>query len=171
MIKRGRKIIGISLAIIVFLIFTLFLVRAFSERELDDVTPGMDCENSLIDESDILWVVPNFNNKTISEDKEWCKEILALNKTLGMHGVSHEFEEFRMDRTQEYLEKGIKIFEDCFGFKPTMFKPPQLRISESNRELIKKNNLTLKYEVNQYLHKVYHCGEYGRKKNWIIDLF
>ena len=168
--RRGRFIL-IFLAILLILILTLFLIRAFSERELDDVSPGMNCEKKLLEKSDILWAIPNFNNKPISENKEWCREILNLNKTIGMHGVSHTPREFGTEKNQEYLEKGIKIFEQCFGYKPIMFKPPQLKITKENRLLIKENNLTLKSEFNQDLRKVYHCGEYGKKRNWLIDLF
>ena len=169
--KKGVKIFLIVLATFLFLILTLFLVRAFSERELDDVSPGMDCKKELLEKSGVLWIIPNFDNKSISENKEWCKEILSLNKTIGMHGVYHEFREFGTEHNQEYLEEGIRIFEECFGYKPTMFKPPQLKITEENRQLIKQNNLTLKLETNQIMHKVYHCGEYGKKRNWMINLF
>ena len=169
--ERGRRILIIVLIIFLWLILTLFLVRAFSERELDDVSPGITCDKQLLEKSSTLWVIPKFDNKPISENKEWCKEILDLNKTIGMHGVFHEFREFGTKRNQEYLEKGMKIFEECFGYKPTMFKPPQLKITKENKELIKENNLSLNLEVNQWLHKVYHCGEYGEKRNWIIDWF
>jgi predicted deacetylase len=169
--KRRIKIFLIFLAILFFLILTLFLVRAFSLRELDDVSPEIICEKGLLEKSSTLWIIPKYNNQPISENREWCDEILSLNKTLGMHGVSHEFREFGIERNQAYLEKGMQIFEECFGYKPTMFKPPQLKISEENRKLIEENNMILKEEANQIFHKVYHCGEYGEKRNWLISLF
>jgi len=169
--KKGVKISLIILATFFFLILSLFLIRAFSERELDDVSPEMTCDRQILEKSDILWVIPNFNQRPISENKEWCKEILSLNKTIGMHGVNHTFNEFGIARDQEYLERGINIFEECFGFKPTIFKPSQLKITKDNRELIKKNKLILKEESNQIIHKVYHCDEYGEKRNWLVDLF
>lgn len=169
--KKKVKISFVVLAALLFLIFTLFLIRAFSYSEVDDVSPEINCEKKILENSDILWVIPNFNNKPISENKEWCEYILKLNKTIGMHGVSHTFQEFKTNRNQEYLEQGIHIFEDCFGYKPLLFKPPQIKISKENKKLIENNNLTLKFEFNQWTHKVYHCGEYGEKKNWFIDLF
>jgi predicted deacetylase len=169
--KMIKKIVGVGLAIIVFLLFTLFLVRAFSHIEIDDVSPMIDCEENLIEKSSILWVIPKFEGIPISEDKEWCSYILSLNKTIGLHGVYHTFEEFNQEHEGEYLQEGIKIFEECFGYSPTMFKPPQLKISPENSKLIKENNLILKLETNQITHKVYHCGDYGKKRNWIIDLF
>lgn len=169
--KKKVKISFVILAALLFLIFTLFLIRAFSYSEVDDVSPEINCEKEITENNEILWVIPNFNNEPISENKEWCKYILELNKTIGMHGVSHTFQEFKTNRDQDYLEYGIQIFEDCLGYKPQLFKPPQLKISKENKKLIENNNLTLKIELNQWTHKVYHCGEYGKKKNWIIDLF
>jgi predicted deacetylase len=158
-------------AIILVLVLLFLSVRILAHRELDDVTPGISCEDELISKSEVLWVIPNFNNTYISDNKKWCDYILSLNKTLGMHGVTHEYEEFNTDRNQDYLEAGVKIFERCFGEKPTMFKPPHLKISEYNKELIKKNNLELKITFNQLTHKVYHCSDSDKVKNWMVDLF
>jgi predicted deacetylase len=88
-----------------------------------------------------------------------------------MHGVTHQYQEFGTDRNQGYLEEGEKIFHSCFGFDPTSFKPPQLKISAENRKLIKRNNMELKGKINQMMHKVYHCNDSGGFKNWVIDLF
>ena len=67
----------------------LFLIRFFSHRELDDVTPGIQCDDSLLKKSDVLWIIPDFNNTSVANDKSWCDYIISLNKTLGMHGVYH----------------------------------------------------------------------------------
>ena len=164
--KNSSKII----LVICFLIFVWFLIRLISPREIDDVSPEILCEQEYLEKSNVLWVIPKFNNKSISEDKDWCNYILSLNKTLGLHGIYHEFEEFKINRDEKYLKEGIKIFEDCFSFKPEMFKPPQLEISEENKKLIKKNSMKLKLNFNQLTHKVYHCGDTGKFKNWVIDL-
>lgn len=169
--RKTAEFIYIFLAILGFMVLLLFLIRAFSIRELDDVSPDINCNKELLEKSDVLWVIPNFNDKPISENKEWCREILSLNKTIGMHGVNHTFREFGTDRDRGYLDTGIKIFEECFGYKPAMFKPPQIRITKENKKLIKKNNMYLKLITNQLLHKVYHCGEYGEKRNWLIEIF
>ena len=151
------------------LIFTLFLIRLTSPKEIDDVSPEIPCEKEYLEKSSILWIIPKFNNKSVSENKQWCQEILNLNKTLSLHGLTHEFEEFSKTQNQEYLQEAINIFEQCFGFKPTMFKPPQLKISKENKELIKKNNLKLKLNFNQITHKVYHCDNTGTFNNQIVD--
>ena len=166
-----NKKLLLPLLILLLLILILHLIRLTSVREIDDISPEITCEKELIEKSDVLWIIPKFNDKSISENKEWCNYILSLNKTLGLHGVTHDFEEFGTDKNKEYLQQGIDIFEQCFGFKPTMFKPPQLKISENNKKLIKENNMKLKLNINQLTHKVYHCEDTGKFPNKIIDFF
>lgn len=153
------------------MVLIFFFIRILNPKEIDDVHPEISCSEKYIEKSDVLWVIPRFNNKPISSNKKWCDYILSLNKTLGMHGVYHTFEEFNTDINQEYLNQGIIIFERCFGFKPEKFKPPQLKISEQNKKLIKENNMELKESLNQLAHKVYHCNDDGLFKNQIIDFF
>ena len=166
-----NKIILILLLTITLLVFILFLTRLISPRELDDVSPEIPCQKEYLEKSSVLWIIPKFNNKSISENKTWCNYILSLNKTLGLHGVTHEFEEFEKTKDQKYLQEGIRIFEDCFGFAPKTFKPPQLKISKENKKLIEDNNMKLKTKFNQLIHKVYHCNNTGMFPNWVIDLF
>ena len=111
----------------------------------------------------------NFNNTNISGNKEWCAQILNLNKTLGLHGVTHEFNEFQTDRNQEYLDNGISMFEQCFGFKPDRFKPPQLNISKNNIQLIENNEMELMMNFHQITRKVYHCNDSDVIKNSVMD--
>jgi len=143
--------------IILILITGLFLIRTLSPKEIDDVTPAFFCAEELLKKSDILFVIPKFNNISISENPKWCEYILSLNKTLGLHGVYHTYREFEIDRSQEYLQEGIDEFKACFGYKPEIFKPPQLKISKANRKLIKENNMSLKTIPNKIIHKIYHC--------------
>ena len=159
------------LAIIVGLFFILYLVRAFSVKEVDDVSSSISCSNDILMKSQILWVIPNFNNKSIAEDIEWCNYILSLNKTLGLHGVHHSFNEFNYDRDVDYLNKGVMAFEKCFGFKPRLFKAPQLALSKENKKLIENQNFIVKSDFNQLIHKVYHCSDTGRFSNKFINIF
>lgn len=164
-----KNILLILVIIVLSLIITLFIIRLVLPKEIDDVSPELPCSTEYLSKSDILWVIPKFNNKSISESKDWCKHILSLNKTLGLHGKIHSYKEFEKDKDQMYLEESINIFEQCFGFKPTMFKPPQLKISPNNKQLIKKNNMILKKKINQISHKVYHCNNTGLFSNKFID--
>ncbi len=156
---------------ILLIFFSIFFIRLISPNEIDDVTPGIFCEQEYLEKADVLWVIPKFNNVSITENKEWCEYILSLNKTLGLHGVLHSFEEFKTTRNQSYFNEGIRIFEDCFNQTPTMFKPPQLEINNENKMLIQENNLILKGKLNQFFHKVYHCSNTGTFSNNVIDLF
>ena len=148
-----------------------YFIRVSNFKELDDVSPEIECENELLKKSDILWVIPLYNNKSISENKNWCSQILSLNKTLGLHGIYHTYKELDKDRNEEYIKLGIDAFENCFGFKPTIFKPSHLALNENNKLLIVKNNLKPYEEFNQLTHKVYHCSDTGLFSNKIIDIF
>jgi predicted deacetylase len=164
-----NKIIRI-LIIIFSALLLLLLIRFMTPRELDDISPEIPCSEDLLKESSTLWIIPRFENKSIAENKEWCSYISSLNKTLGLHGIQHTYEEFKTDRSEEYLQEGVDIFEQCFGYKPTLFKPPQLSISKNNKELIRKNDLRLKGYLNEQIHKVYHCNDTGKFSNKFIRI-
>ena len=142
------------LLIISILILILFSLRLFLPVQIDDVSPEIFCENNYLEKSDILWVIPKFNNKSISDNKTWCAEIKSLNKTLGLHGITNTYEEFNYPISQIQLDEAIKIFEQCFNETPTLFKPSHLKISKENKQLIKQNNLILKVRLNQLFHKL-----------------
>jgi predicted deacetylase len=154
----SKRKIGIIITIL-SLILIIFLIRLINQREIDDVSPAILCEKEYIKKSRVLWVIPNFNNVSISENKTWCSYLSGLNKTIGMHGISHEYNEFETDRTSEYMENGMKTFYSCFGFQPEIFKPPQLKISGNNKELIKERGMKLKLNWHQITRKVYHCND------------
>ncbi|HLD55504.1 MAG TPA: DUF2334 domain-containing protein [Candidatus Nanoarchaeia archaeon] len=168
---KKKKIIILILFVFILLILSLLITRIISPKEIDDITPEIPCASGDIEKSDVLWVVPKYNNHSISENKEWCNSILSLNKTLGMHGIYHNFNEFDSDKNQEDIKEGMKIFEECFLYEPTMFKPPQLKINEYNKGLIEEENLKLKLNFNQLIHKVYHCNDTGLFSNRFIDFF
>ncbi|MFA4953340.1 MAG: DUF2334 domain-containing protein [Candidatus Pacearchaeota archaeon] len=169
--KKIIKIICLILLIVSYLILSLFFIRQINPREIDDISPEIECSKKLINNVDVLWVIPKFQNKSISENKEWCNYILSLNKKIGMHGITHEYNEFKTDRNQEYIQEGIKIFEECFGFRPIMFKPPQIAINKNNKKLIRNNKMELKSYFNQLTRKVYHCNDTGKFKNKFNDIF
>ena len=168
-----KKYLKIVLIFLFSLIITLFFIRLILPKEIDDINPGIPCPELEKYNPDILYVIPLFNNQSISENTEWCKEILAMNKSLGLHGIKHTYREFELKSiSQEELEGGINAFEECFGFEPTVFKAPQLKISKQNKKLIRKNNLILKGVFNQFIHKVYHCDDSGSiLHNGFINIF
>ena len=166
--KRGVLIILITL--IILLIVILFLVRHFSLKDLDDVSPGRYCLKSLIDKSDILFVIPLLNNVSIADNESWCEYILSLNKTIGMHGVYHAPDvpgEFVADRDRAYIQKGMEEFKRCFGFYPSLFEAPQLRLSDKNSVLLREMNLKVFSVSHAITHKTYHCTDQGQKSSLV----
>ena len=165
---RIIKLLSLFGILLLSLILILFVARAFSEKHLDDVSPGIPCDEALLKKADVFYVIPLFENKSISENQEWCQHILSFNKTLALHGAYHIYEEFLTDRDEEYLQKGINEFEKCFGFKPERFKPPQIAISENNKKLIKSK---MQLDMTNIFHKAYHCSNTGMVSNKFVDIF
>ncbi len=172
--KKGEKTIKIIKKILMVtstLIIGLLFIRLINPTEIDDITPGIPCPEIEKYNPGIFYVIPNYNDKLLSENKEWCEYILSLNKTLALHGINHTYREFLYENiSQEQLEKGISEFEKCFGYSPTTFKPPQLKINSENKKLIKENNLKRKKVLNQITHKVYHCNDSDVIPNKIIRI-
>lgn len=166
-----KKSVKITLIVIILIIFLLFIIRLISPKEIDDVSPEISCLEIKNYNPDVLYVIPFYNGQPISENKEWCNYILSLNKTLGLHGIYHTYDEFKITKNQEELNLGITEFEKCFGYKPTIFKAPQLNINKQNKALIKSNGLILKNKLSQTTHKVYHCNNAGIIENKAINLF
>jgi hypothetical protein len=171
--KKKIYIINIFLIIILIifaLAISLFLIRTFSSKQLDDVSPEIQCDSKLLEKADILYIIPKYNNKSISNNTQWCNQISSLNKTLALHGFYHTYNEFGVNRNKEYLEEGIIEFKNCFNEKPEKFKPPQTSITKDNKFLI-KNKMEFDSLPNQIFHKVYHCNDTGKFPNWFMDLF
>lgn len=155
------------LLVVVVLILVLFFTRLVLPSQIDDVSPGILCEDELLGLADVYYVIPKFSNVPI--EKEWCESILARGKKLGMHGVYHTYEEFGVVRDEKYFGEGVDIFENCFGFAPERFKPGQLRLSSENDWI--RNEVNVDTLWNQIFHKVYHCSDSGKFPNWLIRVF
>jgi len=174
--NKTKKIIKKTLGIFFIFLLILLLVRIFSPREIDDISPGIECKERYFREADVLWVIPEYQGIPISENKTWCEEILKTNKTLGLHGIRHPYKEFGEEISEEEILKAIKIFEECFNQTPKIFKAPQLEITKDNKKTLEKNRLEIKGKFNQIIHRVYHCEDknktsYGLIPNWMVDLF
>jgi len=172
---RVKKILFALLVfflVLLTMVAALFLVRIVTPTEIDDVSPGILCPEIERYNPDVLYVIPDYNAHPLSFYPEWCKYILSSNKELGLHGLNHTYREFLYeDISQEELNLGIEEFEKCFGYKPEMFKPPQLAISGENKQLIIKNNLKFRGYFHQATHKVYHCNDDKTIPNKIIEIF
>ncbi len=164
---------------ILFLI-NIFLFRIFLQKQIDDLHPIIPCDSVYLEKSDLIMAIPIYKNISIANYPGWCQEIKGMNKTIGMHGVYHTFNEFEEERDEGYVERGIVEFEKCFGFKPIIFEAPQWELSKENEILLNKMGFKIKKKTNALLHKVYHCsdeGEYGyslfgvKITNKRVDLF
>jgi len=65
----------------------MFFIRLVLPSQVDDVSPLMNCSDTVLDLGDVYFVVPKFEGVEISG--EWCEGILARDKGLAMHGVYH----------------------------------------------------------------------------------
>lgn len=167
-----NKSLKLILLAILLIIITLFLVRLTSPREIDDVNPMRNCSQEYLEKSEVLWIIPYYKEIPISENQTWCNSILNMNKTLGLHGITHEYHEFENQNiSQEKLDNAIKIFQDCFNQTPKMFKAPGLALSEKNKKLLKEKNISIRNPFHQTIHKVYHCSDSGTFPNKFHDLF
>src|SRR3989344_3297993 len=117
MIKLKNILLSLVIIIIIILVL-LSIYRFFSSKQLDDVSTEIQCDEALLKKADILFIISKFNNTSISQNKIWCNYILSLNKTLGLHGVYHTYNEFGENHEEEYLQEGMEEFFKCFGFYP-----------------------------------------------------
>jgi hypothetical protein len=165
--KKKKKIIKKLLIILgsfilMVIVMDFWALRQVSSVQLDDVSPAIECDEKLIEKSDVLMVIPIFEESSIVNNAEWCSYILSLNKTLGMHGVYHTYKEFSGNISEEYVLEGIKAFKECFGFEPQLFEAPQLSLSRENRDILKSIGLEVKGWPYHVFHKVYHCQDTGQ---------
>lgn len=163
---KGKLIVLCSVFTILIAMFT---IRVFAPIHLDDVSPLIPCSEELLKKADVYYVIPMFHNLSIATNQTWCIKIMSNNKTIAMHGVFHSYNEFAEDLSEQYLMKGAKEFEKCFGYLPNEFKPPQLAISANNKKMI-KNNYKIETWLSQRFHKVYHCNDTGMFPNWLADI-
>jgi len=171
--KKRIKLLLVLLVLLLIIIAeaNLLMIRAFNPSELDDIHPYISCSEEYLKQADIIWIIPKFNGIKISDNQTWCMEILKLDKEIGLHGLTHEYMEFANETKENEIKEAIDIFEDCFKFKPEMFKAPQLKLSKENAKLIKQHNMTIHGKLNSITHKIYHCNNTGVFSNDFIEIF
>jgi predicted deacetylase len=164
-----RKTGSIIFAAVLILLFSLAAARRIMPSQIDDVRAGRLCQEELLQDSSVLMVIPIFENHSIAENQTWCEEILALNKSIGMHGVYHSEKEFLTLRNENYVIQGMEEFNKCFGFYPKIFSAPEIKLSKANKNLISSMNLTI-HGLSYYItHRVYHCTD-SPKKSFLVNL-
>jgi len=171
---KSRRII--LLLIITLLVIILILIRNASTRQIDDVNPNRFCETEFVDKSQTLMIIPLLNNISIANNKSWCEYVLSLNKTLGMHGIYHDYNEFSFKIEEENVREGMEEFNKCFGFYPAIFEAPRLVLSRENNNLLREMGFEIRGYGFNVFHKVYHCVNFEKtsylvKLNKFIDIF
>jgi predicted deacetylase len=159
-IKIIRNITLVTILTLFLLISALEITRNLNYKQLDDVHPQMNCEEKYIQKGDVLMIMPLWQNDSIANYPDWCKEILSYNKTLGLHGIYHTYNEFLGKISEEELKLAIDEFEKCFGKSPELFEPPQWKISSENRVLVERY-LPVTNDLQGIFHKTYHCENEG----------
>lgn len=155
------------LAVLSF-IYIVVLITSRNPLIIDDVYPTNSCDD-LIKKADVIYVIPNFENNSISENKGWCTKIKSLNKTMGLHGIKHSYHEFAQEIDIENITLAVNAFETCFGEKPTLFRPPYNLITKQNEEKISRFNMTI-YKKRFLVHPYCHCNPKSFMKpfNWLL---
>ncbi len=163
----------LGLILVMLLLNNLWLIRFISEKQIDDVNYLIDCkaDSRYLDKSEVLMVIPIYQNQSIANFVGWCNDIRSLNKTLGMHGVYHTYQEFLIPRNESYVLTGMNEFKKCFGYYPQYFEAPQVAMSLENIKLIASLNMTYRGYSYNLFHEVYHCSDSGKFSNKIMDIF
>ena len=162
------KIILGVLAIIFIIIFVVYL----QPEELDDVHPWiMNTNDPLIRKSTWLWVIPLYMDEPISNHPEWVLRLKKSGKKIGMHGVRHTKNEFSIDRTDEYINKGVNEFIKAFGYYPTHFKAPSLLITNTNAKKIRERGIKIRNWLYQRTRRVYHSPKGRMSNGWLVGEF
>ena len=158
----------ILIVVAIGLVYAVMLMSSRNPLIVDDVYPASSCD-SLLEKADILYVIPNLENNSIGGNKEWCAKMRHINKTIGLHGIRHTYHEFDTTINEEELLSAVNSFEDCFGEKPTLFRPPYNKINKENEEMVLSLNMTV-YKKRFMTHPYCHCnpGSFMKPLNWIL---
>jgi hypothetical protein len=152
--------------ILFILILVISLIRQNTKVHYDDIHPLIPSLKKYMDKSDILFIIPKFKNKKITDYPDFIREIKKYakenNKQLALHGVTHYPEgyfikaEFGIPRSKKYIQEGIDIFTDAFGFKPTLFKAPCYNLHPHNRKILESLGLKIIGSEALITNKVFH---------------
>lgn len=153
---------------ILFLTSILYIIRKIQPKHYDDIHPLIELEMEYLDKSDILFVIPKFKNKKITDNIKWCNWLKNYseknNKILALHGINHniingftgEGCEFKYKKNKKDIIEAIELFNNAFGYKPKYFKAPCYILSKENEKLLKELGLIIIGPETLIFNKVYH---------------
>jgi|SaaInlStandDraft_4_1057021.scaffolds.fasta_scaffold01868_7 hypothetical protein len=178
------KITKYYIIFILFLLTLLFLMRQTNDVHYDDLHPEIETNMNYLDKSDIIFVIPKYKNKKITDYPDWCKQIKNYSekhkKTLALHGIKHTTIngykgdcEFVRKIPEKELKEACEIFEKAFGYKPKHFKAPCYGLSKENQKLVEKLNMKIYGPSTLIFNKLYHSpmNENMKMINKFIDFY
>ena len=152
----------VRIGIVVILLILALNLMSRNDKIVDDVIPTDECLR-MAESSDLIFVIPNYEDNSLENKDSWCEAMRELNKTIGMHGITHKYHEFGKNVSEAELKEGIELFEDCFGYKPKIFRPPYNLISPENEAKVEAWNMTV-YKKRYFLQPYCHCQPHGLMK-------
>ena len=143
----------------------LWLVRATSQKHVDDVHPAVVCEGTPSNASSMLWVIPSRHGDPIDAPahSEWCSRMRALERAghvqLGMHGVDENHNE----RDEAALEAALASWRACFGAMPRA----EMRFAPAGGFFKSKHMYDVYTQAFAHIrtltaglvHRIYHCND------------
>ena len=139
------------------------------QEELDDVHPWiMNADDPHIKRSSWLWVIPLYMDEPISNHPEWVESLKKSGKKIGLHGVRHTKLEFSIDRSDEYIDKGVNEFFKAFGYPPTHFKAPGLAMTKANAQKIRDRGMKIRNRFHQITRRVHHSPKGRLPNGWLV---
>jgi hypothetical protein len=156
-----------SSPIILFIILiVLLLIRLYNPVHYDDITPLIPINKTYLKKSDILFVIPKYNNKPITDYPDFIKYLKKYsndnNKIIGLHGYTDNPEgyfttsEYGKELSDEYIKENIDLFTKAFGFKPTIFKAPCYNLHPVNKKILEKHGLKISEVTSLLFNKLFH---------------
>lgn len=158
------------------ILIVLLIIRFFNKSHYDDLHPELPFNKEYLDKSDILFIIPNYNNIPITNYPEYIEKLKSYaqknNKQIGLHGYIHKPEgfftkaEYGYELPESYIKDNIDLFRKAFNFEPKLFKAPCYNLHPKNREILLKLGLQISDINTLFLNKLFH-----NDNNIILTIF
>ena len=154
---------------LLFFLCAVYVARALGPQHLDDVTPTCGWLQTFRTEhhgaSRFLWIIPNYENVSITANRPFCDEMMRLRDeegfTLGMKGVEggHEFQDIADADARAKVARGVEIWRAAFNATPLHFSFPGEWATEYTVELLRAPpyRMQVRSLVDGLLNKIYQC--------------
>lgn len=113
-----------------------------------DDGPGPDATPRVLDELERLDVRATFFvlGAEVRREPELARRILAGGHELGLHGFAHpRYDLISPEQARTDLEQGLEAIESATGVRPTWFRPPYGKLSETSHQVCRSLDLDVVY--------------------------